>query len=66
MVETKSESVVVVKNSSLKWTIAWAFFLTVLFIPALYCLVESQNRTPQGGEIVPVVAFQRHRWLCVL
>ena len=49
-----SESEVVVKNTALKWTMAWGFFCTILFVPAIYCLIESQNRTAQGGEIVPV------------
>jgi len=49
-----SDSEVVVRNTALKWTMAWGFFCTVLFIPAIYCLVESQNKTAQGGEIVPV------------
>ena len=49
-----SESEVVVRNSALKWTLAWLFFVVVLLIPAIFCLVQSTKKTEQGGEIVPV------------
>ena len=54
LVEQVSESEVVVRNTAFKWTLAWAFFLTVLWIPAIFCLVVSQSTTEQGGQVVPV------------
>jgi hypothetical protein len=54
VVEVVSESEVVVRNSALKWTLAWLFFVVVLLIPAIFCLVQSTKKTEQGGEIVPV------------
>jgi hypothetical protein len=57
VVEKVSESEVVVRNTAFKWTLAWAFFLTVLWIPAIFCLVVSQSTTEQGGQIVPVFLF---------
>jgi hypothetical protein len=54
VVDKLSESEVVVRNSALKWTLAWGFFLILLFTPAIYCLVISQDKTSQGGQIVPV------------
>ena len=56
VVEVVSESEVVVRNSALKWTLAWLFFVVVLLIPAIFCLVQSTKKTEQGGEIVPVFA----------
>ena len=49
-----SESEILVRNSALKWTLAWLFFLVLLFVPAIFCLEQAEKRTPQGGEVVPV------------
>jgi len=54
VVDKVSESEVVVRNSALKWTMAWLFFLVVLCVPAIFCLVQAQKTTSKGGEVVPV------------
>jgi hypothetical protein len=61
VVEVVSESEVVVRNSALKWTLAWLFFVVVLLIPAIFCLVQSTKTTEQGGEIVPVMPAAAER-----
>jgi len=50
-VEVRSDNVLVVKNSALKWTATWLFCFVLLFVPAIFFLSAASNQTVDGSTL---------------